>query len=215
MKKIIAPFMLVTLAVALSACDSGPPTPINPSTTKINGRVVSGSGTGNATLRGKVDVLATAPIDASGNFTLTLPDANKLSADLVAASNVLGNIGCSGTLNSSASDAQGYGLTSLDLNRTKVGRMIAGQVGRNVFNLPTSFNGRGWIYVDKDTTLSGSVDCKALVGVDISIPATVNIKAKAGWNIVQVSGSVSMSGISGTVHEVADGSTVWRTIDEL
>lgn len=213
-KLLQAPLVALALAGLLSGCNSTPTPPTASAAMQINGTVISGSGTGTVTFSGQTGNFASAPVDASGAFSLTLPSADKFANELRSAPDVLSASGCSGTLNSSNGAAKGYGLATLDLNRQATGRIIAGSVSRS-FGIPTSFEGSAWIYVTEDTTLTGNVDCKNLAGLGMSIPTSVQVNAKAGWNIVRVAASNGSSGIGGRIENKQDGPTTWKLMSQL
>lgn len=214
MKNLLLPSLALTLALA--SCSSAPTPPATAEQTdSITGTVVSGSGTGNVVLKDDaLGQLSEAPVAADGSFTLPLPAPAKFSSRLMTATEVLGSIGCTGTLQSSAPGAKGYGVVTLDLTRgNKVGKALAGQVTNGMAS--KSFEGRAWIYTDQATTLSGTVDCQKLVGIGIAIPATVNVTTQAGWNVLKVSGTGSLFGVNAKVENGTKEPTTWRTLDEL
>ena len=206
----------LALTLALASCSSAPTPPATAEKTEsITGTVVSGTGTGKAVLRDDVlGQLSEAQVSADGSFTLPLPAPEKFNSRLMTATEVLGSIGCAGTLQSSVPGAKGYGVVTLDLARgAKVGKMLAGQVTSGMAS--KSFEGRAWIYTDQATTLTGNVDCQKLVGIGMAIPATVNVTTQPGWNVLKVSGTGNLFGVSARVENGTKEPAAWRTLDEL
>lgn len=224
MKKIHAPLILVVLTATLSACNNNTPTtPINPSTSTINGQVISGSGTGTVSFHFSSGQSISAPVSATGNFSLGLPGADKFSSEMVTTEKVLSKVGCSGNLTSSIADAKGYAMAGLQLSRGSLNdTILAGTLTvSKFFGLPTSgsFDGRLWLYTDKATQLSGQVNCTQLVGAGVPVNITVNATTAAGWNILSLTGkaTLSTSGVSvtGNLNGANDGTTTWRTLNDL
>ncbi|GGI74457.1 hypothetical protein [Deinococcus wulumuqiensis] len=214
MNKMLLPSL--ALSLALASCSSAPTAPATAEQTEsITGTVVSGSGTGKVVLNDEtLGQLSEAQVAADGGFTLLLPAPEKFSRRLMTANEVLGSIGCVGTLQSSVPGAKGYGVVTLDLTRgTKQGKALAGQVTTSVAS--KSFEGRAWIYTDQATTLSGAVDCQKLVGIGIAIPATVNVTTQPGWNALKVSGTGNLFGVNARVENGTKEPAAWRTLDEL
>lgn len=196
--------------------------------TAIAGQVVSGEGTGTINLQDGADTLARANVDAQGRFTLTLPGKEVLAPKLVAASQVLDRVGCEGTLNvkplkDSAEEVRGYGVGVLPLER---GSLKTNVVALDGWNSPTPFlnlpnievQGSAWIYTDQPATVTGTVDCRKLVGMGMSIPVNVNFSTQAGWNVVHLSAKVGAS-TGGKVEAslTASGAVQaeWRSLEDL
>lgn len=216
MKKLSAAF-LVALPLTLAACSSTPKVPAEAViVTKISGTVTAGSGTGSVTLSGKSGVLATGPIDASGNFTLDLPGADKLSAELMTASDALSGVGCSGTLTSSDPAAKGYGMMPLTATRTGLNELVL-PADLSVGLVNSSVAAKAWLYTDKATTLQGQLDCSSLVQNVATVKLNINLTTKVGWNSIAInaSGLTLSRNLSGDVTLAADQTSTWLTAGQL
>ena len=223
----ISGLVALGLSLSLASCGGGPAVPeVAAPATAIAGQVVSGEGSGTVTLQDGVDVLARANVDAQGRFTLTLPGKEVLAPKLVAASQVLDRVGCEGTLNvkplkDSAAEVRGYGVGVLALERGNLRTNVVALSGQNnpFFGIPNiEAWGSAWIYTDQPATVTGTVDCRKLVGMGMSIPVNVDFSTQAGWNVVHLSakGGVSTGGkvkasltASGTVQ------AEWRSLEDL
>lgn len=212
----------LTLAAALSACGSGNTPIIDPvEVTTISGHISAGNGVGNVTLPGADgQPLAQTSVDEAGNFTLNLPP---VSTNLVSTEQVMSVVGCTGTLNSSNTAAKGYGVAGLKLSRGTTNDVVLPMsvtISRFA-GVPTggSFDGRVWVYADQATTLSGSVDCTALLKA--GIPVNINVKASVvpGWNMLRLSGSAALSlngvSINGELNNTNTVWKEWKTLTEL
>ena len=216
---------LLGVSLTLASCggrDSGTVPPGTPPETKISGRVATWSGGGTVTLNGTLVPLASAPVDAASNFTLTLPTPGAaLTAELrPVTATVVGGLkqfGCENVnLTNSNAAPQGFLASSL--------RAQSGASGKDVFAANTAstltsrtVDARAWLYVDQATTVSGSVSC-TLPGQG-SFPVNVKVDAVPGWNMLQfyVYGSLGFGGktINGEVKRTTTPVNNWITMDEL
>lgn len=213
-----------TLALALASC-GGTPTPQaseQPTVTVIQGRVTSASGTGTVSV---TELAGTsAATSSNGSFTLTLPQDSALSARTQGAAQVMSNLQCAGSLSSSDTSARGYLVANMQVSDGAGTRTVSAVRGSKPGPLSRSVDGRAWLYVDKDTYLSGTVDCAKLLNVSqiASLPVQIAVKAKAGWNVVALKIDASASWLGqisagGSVVNATDGSaqSEWRTSEEL
>lgn len=216
---------LLGLSVALSSCGPNGSTEVpknTPPETKISGHIATWPGGGTVTLKGAVLPLASAPVDAASNFTLALPtEGAALTAELRPVTTTvvggLGQFGCQNVnLTNSNAAAQGLLVSSL---RAQSGASGKDLLAANTATTLTSrtVDARAWLYVDQDTTLSGSVSC-TLPGRG-SFPVNVKVDAVRGWNMLQfyVYGSYGFGGltISGEVKRSVTPVSNWITMDEL
>lgn len=213
-----------TLALVLAACGgtSVPQATEQPTVTVIEGRVTSASGTGTVSVAELAGV--TAPMAADGRFSLTLPQGAALGARVQGAAQVMSNLQCAGSLSSSDTSARGYLLANMQVSDGAAGRSVSAVQGSKTGLLSRSVSGRAWLYVDRDTRLSGSVDCAKLLNVSqiATLPVTIDVIAKTGWNVVDlnIGASASIFGqvsAGGSVVNSAAGTAVseWRTSEEL
>lgn len=213
-----------TLALVLAACSgtSVPQATEQPTVTVIEGRVTSASGTGTVSVAELAGV--TAPMAADGRFSLTLPQGAALGARVQGAAQVMSNLQCAGSLSSSDTSARGYLLANMQVSDGAAGRSVSAVQGSKTGLLSRSVSGRAWLYVDRDTRLSGSVDCAKLLNVSqiATLPVTIDVIAKTGWNVVDlnIGASASIFGqvsAGGSVVNSAAGTAVseWRTSEEL
>lgn len=225
MKKSL-PLTALTLGLLLSACNTAttpPPTAPEPVTT-LSGHVAQGSGAGSVKLNTPAGVTLTqGNLDASGNFSIDLPTADKLSGELVTADQALSKVGCSGTLNSSVPAAQGFGVASLALTRGPLSDDIL-PMSVNVtsfLGIPMSANadGRVWLYTDQPTTLTGTVDCTKIVNAGVPISIAVNVTTAKGWNMLRLTGGTSGTPpnvrVNGQLTNTSAAWTEWKTLTEL
>ena len=213
-----------TLALALASCGSAPTPQASeqPTVTVIEGRVTSASGAGTV---GAAELAGTAATtSADGRFSLTLPQGAALGARVQGAAQVMSNLQCAGSLSSTDASARGYLVANMQVSDSAGTRSVSAVQGSKPGFLSRRVDGRAWLYVDKDTSLSGSVDCARLLNVSqiSSLPVNINVKAKAGWNVValRIDASASVFGqlsAGGSVVNATDGTaqTEWRTSEEL
>ncbi|MEF2279983.1 hypothetical protein V3W47_16950 [Deinococcus sp. YIM 134068] len=215
--------LLTSAALALTACGSAslPAAPEDqPPATTVRGTVQTWSGTGTVSLPGSSgQTLARADVVADGTFTLTLPDASALAGLTRTAPDALSEVGCTGTVTSSDAAARGYGFATLSAQDTAGTRSILA-ADLNVTYVPprATLRARAWLYADRATRLTGSLNCGSLIGAS-SAPVAVDVSAKAGWNVVGVvvNASYGLSGVSasGSMSATTDVETTWLTSDEL
>ena len=208
----------IGLALTLASCGNAPtpvPSETDPPVTTIQGRVGSGSGTGTVTLAGSGGTLAQAPVDTQGNFSLTLPSADKFAADLKTAEQMLAGVGCEGNVTSSVAEARGYAVAALNAERTGLKDSVYA-ANLNVQLLPPKgrLSAYAWLYTDKATHLSGSINCSKLVQNALQINMNVDIQARAGWNVVKLYAE-GVQSMNGTMNTVFDTPTDWRTATDL
>ena len=215
---------LGTLALVLASC-SGTSTPQaseQPTVTVIEGRVTGASGTGTVSVAELPGTTATTAAD--GRFSLPLPQGATLGARTQGAAQVMSNLQCSGSLSSSDTSARGYLVANLQVADSAGTRSVSAVQGSKPGLLSRSVSGRAWLYVDKGTRLSGSVDCAKLLNVSqiSTLPVTIDVIAKAGWNVVDlgIGASASIFGqvsAGGSVVNSAAGTALseWRTSEEL
>lgn len=225
MKKLLP---LLGLSLLLAACDSGPqtPTPNDPAITQIKGVVGSGTGSGTIELRSGTSVLSSAAVAATGAFTLPLPSADKFSNQMVTADSVLGQVGCTGTLTSSTPGTKGFGFAELLATRSGATLPVVNlNADLKLLALPprVDFNGHAWVYTDKATLLQGNVDCTSLINAPTivnKLTVSVNAQTRAGWNVVEITGSTSglslptAASASATTVKDIEGSN-WRTVSDI
>ncbi|MGY2893526.1 hypothetical protein [Deinococcus sp. UYEF24] len=192
-------FQLGTAAVllaSLTACGSAaiPQAPAQAQViTAINGMLVDSAAT-TVTLPSGSKVLATAPSDAGGHFTLNLPDSAALSSIQTPLSQgLLNDFGCSGTLAVADSGAQSFGVAML---QTPAARYMNATVVRTL--LSRSLVGKAYLYVDRATSASGMLDCSAATGMPTKVDVALNVSA--GWNVlaIYINGNIGLGGISVT-----------------
>lgn len=211
----------LTGASLLAACsDPAPapgtsdPAPTAQVTPVLTGQL-SGAGTAGVNLLSGNTVLASAPTDAAGKFTLTLPSADSLApVKKSLADGLLTDLGCTGTLTLGDASAQGFGFGTLSAG----GGKTYGDLSVSKTLLTRNVSGRAYLYADRPTTLVGPLNCQAATGYPTTVQVSVN--AATGWNVLSVSitGGLTLGGIvvNGTAGNgtLAPGS-VWTGVDEL
>lgn len=214
--------LALSFPLLLAACGGNTPTPPAqdaPPVTQISGVVVSGSGTGTVSLKGSGRTLAEAPVDASGAFTLTLPEASALSGELKTVTEALTAAGCGGALTSSVASAKGYGVAALQVSRTGLNDAVyAANVGAQYFPPKGKFSATLWLYTDQATRLSGTLNCAELVNNAATLSISLDVTTRAGWNVLSVygeSGLPNLTAVSGSATLAADSQTVWRSSADL
>lgn len=215
---------LGALALVLASC-SGTSTPQaseQPTVTVIEGKVMSASGTGTVGVAELPGTTATTAAD--GRFSLTLPQGAALGARVQGAAQVMSNLQCTGSLSSSDTSARGYLVANMQVSDGAGTRSVSAVQGSKTGLLSRNVGGRAWLYVDRDTRLSGSVDCAKLLNVSQipSLPVTIDVLAKTGWNVVDLSIGASANifgqvSAGGSVVNSAAGTALseWRTSEEL
>ena len=213
-----------TLALALASCGSAPTPQASeqPTVTAIEGRVTSASGTGTVSVAELAGTTATTSAD--GRFSLTLPQGTALGIRMQGVAQVMSNLQCSGSLSSSDTSARGYLVANMQVSDSAGTRSVSAVQGNKTGLLSRSVSGRAWLYVDKDTRLSGSVDCAKMMNVSqiSTLPVTIDVIAKSGWNVVDlgIGASASVFGqvsAAGSVVNSGTGTAMseWRTSEEL
>ncbi|MFC5848067.1 hypothetical protein [Deinococcus petrolearius] len=213
-----------TLALVLASCGgtSTPQASEQPTVTVIEGRVTGASGTGTVSVSELPGVAATTAAD--GRFTLTLPQGAALGTRVQGAAQVMAGLQCAGSLGSSDTSARGYLVANLQVGDGAGTRSVSAVQGSKTGLLSRSVSGRAWLYVDKDTRLSGSLDCAQLLNVPqiSTLPVTIDVIARAGWNVVDltIGASANLLGqvsAGGSVVNSAAGTALseWRTAEEL
>ncbi len=222
MNKVLLPIASVSLLLA--GCNSATPPQASdqPTVVTIGGQVASPSGAGKVSLPDMASVSTSTATD--GSFSLTLPQAAALSGKTMTAAQVMAGLKCTGSLNSSDAAAQGYVVAALNVQDNAGSRQVYALNGSKTGLLSRAMNGKIWLYSDRATILSGSVDCADLLGVTQikSLPVTVAVAAKAGWNVVDLSLSASadiFANVSASGNAVnsttSTAATTWRTLDEV
>ncbi|WP_407570392.1 hypothetical protein [Deinococcus altitudinis] len=182
------------LLASLTACGSAaiPQAPAQAQViTAINGVLVDSAAT-TVTLPSAGKVLASAPSDAGGRFTLNLPNSAALaSIQTPLSQGLLNDFGCSGTLAVADPGAQSFGVAML---QTPAARYMNATVVRTL--LSRSLVGKAYLYVDRATTASGTLDCSAATGMPTRVDVALNVSA--GWNVlaIYINGNIGLGGIS-------------------
>lgn len=214
---------LTALSLILASCGGGPErvSPTAPAETTVSGRIQTWqSGTaGTVTLPGAVPLvpLASAPVDAAGNFRLILPEGAVLNAQTRSIPETLEeglrDLGCTSP-GLTLSDAGARGLLLFTLRAEGGGTgardVVAATVSKGAFS--RSIDARVWLYADRATTLGGKVNCR--IGGS-TVPVTLNVAAVPGWNMLRLSATGSISDTSGRVTRTLDGKGTWVTLAEL
>ncbi|WP_104990436.1 hypothetical protein [Deinococcus sp. NW-56] len=205
--------------VSLGAAPTAPAQPV----TQIPGDISRWSGTGSVALTGPGgQVLARAAVAPDGRFTLPLPGEAALTPLLRSPGEALSGLGCTGSVLSSEAGAGSYAFLGLTPQGSQAATVFAAQAERTSFASGT-FSGRVYLYVNRPTRLSGTVDCGQVVqdfaGVQAAVPVTVDVIAQPGWNALELGVNVraSLSGASagGRLSAVADTERLWRTPEEV
>jgi len=171
--------MFALTAVIYFNCDDSGVNPTNNPLT-ISGQI-SGWNLGNKTLSARIESvtghnyeIANCPIDASGNFSLTLP-ATVSDTTLYSGDSVF-TMGCSGTVTINPADSKGTRMWRFNVMDTIT---VLGYI--RFCNYDTLFAGAFedvFLYVNKDLSVSGTQYC--FPGDTIMYNGT----AKSGWNTV-------------------------------
>lgn len=205
--------------VSLRTVPTAPAQPV----TQIPGDISRWSGTGSVALTGPSgQVLARANVAPDGRFVLPLPAADALTPLLRSPTDAISALGCTGNVLSSDSGAGSYAFLGLTPQRSQATPVFAAQAERTGF-VSGSFSGRVYLYVNRPTRLSGTVDCGQIVqdfaGLQAAVPVTVDVNAQPGWNALELGVNVraSLGGASagGNLSAVADAERVWRTPEEV
>lgn len=210
-------------ALLLAACHGGPVTPTVSTLASVNGTVQGAPGGASTIKLLAIDTLpdsamnpalASAPISASGAFTLSLPSAAAVTPLLSPISSsdagVTDDGTCNGRISNSDPTAQAYSFSYLSVNGIPFSASTM---------TSTSVTTKGWIYTTKPTTLSGTLTCASISG-DVTGSVSVNAPLLQGWNVINVSiteaatndGSLNttLSAFTGS-----DGPTTWTPASTL
>ncbi|MGY2894026.1 hypothetical protein [Deinococcus sp. UYEF24] len=224
MKKMF--LFLPMAALLLAACNnSSAPTA---SVSTINGttqRYTGGAATLKLLAKGATGsesadnpALSSAPISAAGAFTLALPSAASVSPYLSTIGNpATSPAGCTGSLNVSDSTANTYGVNTLLAGNTVLySDTLTSSSGTSATDASASASYKIWIYADKPTTISGTVNCTdTSSGVTTTTATTYNAAFRQGWNILSLlATATSTSTTFRTTMNASlssDGPSVWTT----
>ncbi|WP_216328681.1 hypothetical protein [Deinococcus aestuarii] len=215
--------LLASAALALTACGSAglPAAPDDqPPATTIRGTVSTWTGPGTVTLPGPSGAaLAQADVAAEGTFTLTLPAAPALEGLTRSVPAAISEVGCTGTVTSGDPSARGYAFGTLTARDTAGTReVLAADLSVAYVPPKATLLARAWLYADRATRLTGTLNCGALIGA-ASAPVTVDVSARAGWNVVGivVNASYGLGGVSasGRMALTTDAATTWLSSGEL
>ncbi|WP_034384018.1 hypothetical protein [Deinococcus sp. YIM 77859] len=216
--------LLACAALALTACGrTAPPQASDqPPVTVINGKVATWSGIGSIAVPDLL--LVSAPVNADGTFTLTLPGEAALTGRTLTASEVMTNLDCTGSLSSSAPGTRGFLLAVLNAQDASGVRQVSAVEGTKTGALSRSVHVRAWLYTDGPTQLRGTVNCARMLNMPqlSNLPVDVAVNTQRGWNVLDLTLNLSatifgqVSG-SGGVANSAGGTavTTWRTLAEL
>ncbi len=193
MKAISLSGFLLAAGLTLSACGAAtPPAPAQAQLiTTING-VLNGTAATTVILKAGAQVLSSATLDAGSHFSLTLPSEQAISSVIKPVhKGLLSGVGCSGLLSSSDAAAQGYDVVNLSTS----GSLYLNATASKTL-LSRALSGRIYLYVDRPTAVSGTLDCSALTGMPTKVP--VNINVSKGWNVLglTINGGVGLSGLN-------------------
>lgn len=225
MKKILGT-LLLGLPLTLASCggtservpDNAPPE------TTISGQVKTWSGSGTTSLLAGGATLSAAPVDTAGRFTLRLPETGPALSGQTrplaeSLEQGLRQLNCaSAGLITSDPGAQGLLVFSL---RAQDGVGTRDVVAANTSRTLTSrsIDARAWLYVDRSTTLGGTIDCRI---EGLAAPVRLDVKAVPGWNMLKLTvyGNVGLGGLTvqGNVTRTLralEPVQTWLTLDEL
>ncbi|WP_293913880.1 hypothetical protein, partial [Deinococcus sp.] len=213
--------LCLTGASLLAACSdsttapgTSDPAPSAQVTPVLTGQL-SGAGTAGVDLLSGNTVLASAPTDVAGKFTLTLPSADSLApVKKSLATGLLTDLGCTGTLTLGDTSAQGFGFGTLSAG----GGKTYGDLNVERGAISRTVRGRAYLYADRPTTLSGPLNCQGATGYPTTVQ--VSVSAAAGWNVlnVRITGGLTLGGIvvNGTAgNGAAAPGSVWTGVEEL
>ncbi|WP_425147741.1 hypothetical protein [Deinococcus sp.] len=191
--KTFVPGCILLLPLALSACGtaSAPPPAQAQIVSTLKG-VASGAVTTTLALNGGGRTLASAQTDAAGAFSLNLPgDIDTLGIETPLSAGVLSDLGCTGQLVVSDPAALGYEVAMLKAGGISY---LNATVSRSL--LSRTLSGRVYLYADRASAVSGTLDCSATTG--LPTPVTVNLNVSRGWNVLAlgINGSVGLGGVS-------------------
>lgn len=182
----------------------GKPTPPLP----VKGKVNVGSGAGTVELKlGKAEtVVATGKVESDGKFEIGVPNGGKEVTDALAAgTDLLKDLGCEGSLKISEESLKAVAFRGVSLKRGKKNVNVYHSDASFSWFPPTSkFTSRIYVYADKETKMSGNLECaKFLDKPDAikSIKTKVDISLNKGWNVIRLKGATS--GISMPVSATA------------
>ncbi|WP_229723491.1 hypothetical protein [Deinococcus aerolatus] len=216
--------MLGGLSLALVACggQAAPEASDQPTVATISGKISVWTGEGRVTVPGLPGV--SSSVRSDGTFTLTLPSDDELSGQTVSADGIAAKVGCSGSIQSSAPDLQTYAVMSVEARDSAGNRVASAVTGSKPGLLSRRVNAHIWLYSDSVTQLRGTMDCAALLRMAQipTLPVTVAINAKPGWNVVELNITASANVLaqvsaSGSLVNSGAGSrhATFRTVQEL
>ena len=159
--------------------------------TVINGQLSGGAAT-TVTLPADNRVLSSTLSDANGRFTLTLPGSAALGTiQTPLSTGLLRDLGCTGALDVADAGTQSFGVAML---QTPAARYMNATVSRTL--LSRSLVGKAYLYVDRATVASGTLDCSAATGMPTKVDVALNVSA--GWNVlaIYINGNVGLGGVS-------------------
>ncbi len=216
--------LLGGVALTLVAC-GGTPTPQasdQRTVQTVSGKVSGWTGQGRVTVPGLPGV--SSSVDADGSFVLTLPGDAEVAGQTVRATDVAERLSCSGSVQSSDSEARVFALLFLDTQDSAGTRQTSAVTGSVSGPLSRRVDVRVWVYSDSVTQLRGTVDCAKILSVpQISkLPVTVAVNARPGWNVVELNIEASanvltqVSASGSMVNSTAvNAQNTFRTIEEL
>lgn len=211
------PFLVLLSAALLSACTtkSVVPAPQQAEVTPTLSGQLSGESNTSVSLNSSNQTLAVTSVDASGQFTLTLPTSKQLAGVKTSLTQgLLADLGCTGTLTLGDESAQGYGFATLTSGNGK--DYADASVSKTLTT--RTLTGRAYLYADKPTTIRGPLDCSAATGYPTNVQ--VDVSASEGWNVValNITGTLTLSGIQ-VSGAAGNGSlapnSVWVKTDTL
>lgn len=216
---------LAALSFLLASCGGGPErVPDNaPPETTVSGRVQTWQtgAAGTVTLHPGLLPLANAPVDAAGNFNLTLPTGPLVEAQTRSIPETLeqglSDLNCtSGGLTVSDSAARGLLFFTLRAEGGGAGAREVVAATANKGATSRSIDARAWLHVDRATRLGGQVNCR-IEGT--TLPVTLDVATVPGWNMLRLSvtAGVGFGGlsVSGKVTRTLTDLNTWLTLDEV
>ncbi|AIZ46591.1 hypothetical protein QR90_10190 [Deinococcus radiopugnans] len=212
------------MSLALVACGGAatPQASDQPTVETLNGKVSGWQGEGRVAVPGLPSV--SSSVHSDGSFTLTLPPEAELATSVLSAAGITDKLGCSGSVQSSDSEARAYAIMTLDARDSAGRRQTSAITGSKSGLLSRRVNARVWLYSDSLTQLRGTVNCAAVLNMAQipELPVTVAVNAKPGWNVLELNIDASANVLaqvsaSGWLVNSGAGSnqTTFRTVQEL
>lgn len=216
---------LAALSLLLASCGGGPervPDNAAPETT-VSGRIQTwqSGAAGTVTLQPGLLPLATAPVDAAGTFSLTLPTGPLVDAQTRSIPETLEqglrDLNCT-SAGLTVSDPAARGLLFFTLRAEGGGagarEVVAATVNKGATS--RSIDARAWLYADRATRLGGKVNCRI---EGFTVPVTLDVAAVPGWTMLRlaVTAGVGFGGVSasGKVTRTLTDVNTWLTLDEV